>query len=196
MTSRSYVLFYFFYEAMEIEGARQRIQYAKTKSYATSKRDDPNFVPPSAVAARAVASLAGPSSDKRAREEDGAADGRPVKKEKSRGDDEDDEEMEIEEDEDAAPPGMPAGDSYECPCLCVSLCSTVRRGQAIGPLALHKSSRGGDGRRVVAIVQTVRAPSNHLHSSLCSNSLILPDTKGSRTPKLYQPRTQMLRVKR
>ena len=114
--------FNFYHEGLKLEGVRQRIQYAKTKSYATSKRDDPNFVPPSVVNARAAASLAGPSSDKRAREEDGAADGRPVKKEKSRGDDDDDEEMEIEEDEDAAPPGMSAaGDSYKSPCLCFTL---------------------------------------------------------------------------
>jgi hypothetical protein len=80
----------------------QRIQYAKTKSYATMKKDDPTFIPPNAAhAPQGVFS----ASEKRVRDGDTDA-GRPMKKEKQ-DDGSDDEEMEIEDDEDA-PPRPPA----------------------------------------------------------------------------------------
>ncbi|EIN10918.1 RNA-binding domain-containing protein [Punctularia strigosozonata HHB-11173 SS5] len=75
-----------------------RIQYAKTKSYATLKKEDPNFVPPNpAHAPQGVFS----ASEKRGREDD-SENIRPVKKEKQ-DDGSDDEEMEIEDDDDAPP---------------------------------------------------------------------------------------------
>ncbi|KDQ28919.1 hypothetical protein PLEOSDRAFT_1063645 [Pleurotus ostreatus PC15] len=73
------------------------IDYAKGKSYATLKREDPNFVPPTAANASALVRNA--ASQKRSRE-DGAQDsGRQVKREKN-DDDSDDEEMEIDDDDD------------------------------------------------------------------------------------------------
>lgn len=70
-----------------------RITYAKTKSYATLSREDPNFVPPNVNASNAAA-----QSAKRSREED-KGDERQAKREKS--DESSDEEMEIEDDDDA-----------------------------------------------------------------------------------------------
>lgn len=92
----------------------QRITYAKSKSYATSRREDPNFVPPTAVHANQNAALLEKvtvsSIDKRRRDED-MADGQPKpKREKSQEEDSSDgEEMEIDEDEDAAPSHKPLG---------------------------------------------------------------------------------------
>ncbi|RXW25288.1 hypothetical protein EST38_g569 [Candolleomyces aberdarensis] len=70
-----------------------RIAYAKTKSYATLSREDPNFVPPNSVNASSVL-----QNGKRGREED-AGEQRQAKREKS--DDDSDEEMEIEDEDDA-----------------------------------------------------------------------------------------------
>ncbi|KAF8627179.1 hypothetical protein AX15_004497 [Amanita polypyramis BW_CC] len=70
-----------------------RISYAKTKSYTTLRREDPNFVPPNAVNASPLVV----QNTKRQREEPEKADReRHVKREKSG---EDEEEMEIDEDE-------------------------------------------------------------------------------------------------
>ncbi|KZT29310.1 RNA-binding domain-containing protein [Neolentinus lepideus HHB14362 ss-1] len=74
-----------------------RIHYAKTKSYATLRREDPNFIPP---AAAAVHNAGVAASEKRARDDDMNVDERASKKE--RADDEDGEEMEIEDDEDGS----------------------------------------------------------------------------------------------
>lgn len=81
----------------------QRISYAKTKSYATSRREDPEFVPPTSVHARPDVARIGKftvsSLDKRQRTED-SADGQPqAKRDKSQDDSDDGEEMEIDEDE-------------------------------------------------------------------------------------------------
>lgn len=70
----------------------QHIAYAKSKSYATLSREDPNFVPPTAANASSIL-----QNGKRAREED-SADQRQAKREKS--DEDSDEEMEIEDDDD------------------------------------------------------------------------------------------------
>ena len=82
----------------------QHIDYAKSKSFATLKRDDPTFVPPNAVNAHQGPTQNGRitiSSEKRQRDDDADDVGRQAKREK--GDDEDDEEMEIDEDEDDRP---------------------------------------------------------------------------------------------
>ncbi|KAL0949772.1 hypothetical protein HGRIS_009811 [Hohenbuehelia grisea] len=77
------------------------IDYAKTKSWATSKREDPDFVPPTSVHANGLVRTNGrPDEKKRPRDGD-EADDRKSKREKA---DDDDEEMEIDEDdEDNAP---------------------------------------------------------------------------------------------
>jgi len=71
------------------------IAYAKSKSYATLSREDPNFVPPNATNASSVL-----QNGKRAREED-KSDERQAKREKA--DEDSDEEMEIEDDEHDSP---------------------------------------------------------------------------------------------
>ena len=96
----------------------QRITYAKSKSYATSRREDPNFVPPTSVHANEDVALLQKvtvsSTDKRRRDED-MADGQPKSKREKSEDDSDGEEMEIDEDEDTAPPIKPLGMPYISP---------------------------------------------------------------------------------
>jgi len=70
-----------------------RISYAKTKSYATLRNEDPKFVPPSTANPSTLTS----QNTKRARDSDPWAD-RPSKREKG---DDSDEEMEIEDEEDS-----------------------------------------------------------------------------------------------
>jgi U2 small nuclear ribonucleoprotein B'' len=71
----------------------QHIGYAKTKSYATLRNEDPNFVPPTAVNASALISQNG----KRPRDSDARGE-RLKKREKV---DDSDEEMEIEDEEES-----------------------------------------------------------------------------------------------
>ncbi|KAH8118288.1 RNA-binding domain-containing protein [Phellopilus nigrolimitatus] len=87
------------------------IHYAKTKSYAVLRREDPEFVPPNPVSARASlknGSLlnGAPSTEKRSREDDEEmVDGtRQLKREKPSGE-EDGEEMELEDDDDSGAQG-------------------------------------------------------------------------------------------
>ncbi|TRM68055.1 hypothetical protein BD626DRAFT_480655 [Schizophyllum amplum] len=82
-------------QGMVIYDKPMRIDYAKTKSYATSKREDPNFVPPTAVHA---SDFVNGKDGKRARDED-TLETRNAKREKA---DDSDEEMEID-DEDEQP---------------------------------------------------------------------------------------------
>ncbi|GJE84989.1 RNA-binding domain-containing protein [Phanerochaete sordida] len=83
------------------------IEYSKQKSWATMKKEDPNFVPPMSVHARETAARLGNgalSGEKRGRDDRMDEDAREAKRE--RVDDDDGEEMEIEDDEepkDAAP---------------------------------------------------------------------------------------------
>ncbi|KAG6855138.1 hypothetical protein C0991_006067 [Blastosporella zonata] len=72
------------------------IDYAKTKSYATSRREDPNFVAPTAANASALVS----QTAKRQRDDETADGERDAKREKS---EEDEEEMEIDDDDEPAP---------------------------------------------------------------------------------------------
>ncbi|KAG1753979.1 uncharacterized protein EDB91DRAFT_1100980 [Suillus paluster] len=93
-------------EGMVFYEKPMRITYAKSKSYATSRKEDPKFVPPTSVHANQdIASLAKvtvSSADKRRRDED-MADGQPKSKREKSEDDSDGEEMEIDEDEEPAP---------------------------------------------------------------------------------------------
>jgi hypothetical protein len=69
----------------------KHIDYAKSKSYATLRNEDPDFVPPTAANASALLTQNG----KRTRDAD-AGDERQVKREKA---DDSDEEMEIDDEE-------------------------------------------------------------------------------------------------
>ena len=84
----------------------QHIEYAKTKSYATLRRDDPDFVPPTSVHVK-VAN----GGEKRPRDERMDEDVRDVKRERTAraDDDSDDEEMEIEDDEEQQAGGKQQG---------------------------------------------------------------------------------------
>lgn len=72
----------------------KRINYAKSKSYATLRKEDPNFVPPTAANASAVFAQNG----KRQRDDEAAENERIAKREKA---DEDEEEMEIDDEEES-----------------------------------------------------------------------------------------------
>lgn len=92
----------------------KRIDYAKTKSYATSRREDPLFVPPTAANASALLT----QNAKRQRDGEDADGGRHAKREKP--EEEDDEEMEIDDEDDAAAPntGTSARTSHSLPSPC------------------------------------------------------------------------------
>jgi len=74
-----------------------RIAYAKTKSHATLRKEDPDFVPPNSVHAQENALVA-----KRQHDDDATDGERQPKREKAEGDNNDDGvEMEIDEDDDS-----------------------------------------------------------------------------------------------
>lgn len=75
----------------------QHINYAKTKSYATLRKEDPNFVPPKSANASALVSQ---GIEKRQRDDEPGEGERAAKRDKA---DEDEEEMEIDDEEDSAP---------------------------------------------------------------------------------------------
>ncbi|KAL4242035.1 RNA-binding domain superfamily protein [Abortiporus biennis] len=78
------------------------IEYAKTKSYATLKKEDPNFVVPTSIHVQDIIQRLGGalSNEKRQRDVDRMdEDERESKREKT--DDDEGEEMEIEDDEDS-----------------------------------------------------------------------------------------------
>ncbi|KAH7887793.1 hypothetical protein F5I97DRAFT_1935858 [Phlebopus sp. FC_14] len=97
-------------EGMVFYDKPMRINYAKSKSYATSRREDPDFVPPTSVHARPSATQIGKvtvsSVDKRQRD-DGAVDGEPQPKREKSQDESDGEEMEIDEDDENAQQNRP-----------------------------------------------------------------------------------------
>lgn len=77
----------------------QHIHYAKTKSYAVLRREDPDFIPPNPVHSKLQNGASG--LEKRSREDDETTDGtRQVKREKPSGE-EDGEEMELEDEDDS-----------------------------------------------------------------------------------------------
>ncbi|KAJ7276344.1 hypothetical protein B0H12DRAFT_1084892 [Mycena haematopus] len=75
-----------------------RIAYAKSKSYATSRKEDPSFVPPTSANASALIMQQGRVDKKRQREEDAAEGERKAKRDKGV---DDDEEMEIDDEEES-----------------------------------------------------------------------------------------------
>lgn len=98
----------------------QRINYAKSKSYATCRREDPNFVPPTSIHARPEAAQIGKitvsSVDKRQRDDDTTDDHPSAKREKSQGDGSDEEEMEIDDDEENVQ-NRPLGTQHRQICI-------------------------------------------------------------------------------
>jgi len=114
----------------------QHISYAKGKSYATLRREDPNFIPPNFSHA---------SSAKRLREAEES--NMRAKRERV---DEDDEEMDIDDDDDddAGPPAPAASNSTSCiifyrsitqPCFTSSF-STIHVAQVQPSNKLHCSN--------------------------------------------------------
>jgi U2 small nuclear ribonucleoprotein B'' len=91
----------------------QHIEYAKTKSYATMKREDPNFVPPTSVHAQGTVARLGTGvlngDGKRLREGRTDENERESKKERVDDDDDDGEEMEIDDDEETGAKGKSSG---------------------------------------------------------------------------------------
>jgi len=95
-----------------------RIEYAKTKSYATLKREDPDFIPPSVLKAQANPPIALLNSTnvnnvgengKRTREDD-REEGRARKRPNGTQEEDADEEMEIDEEEEENPATKSAAD--------------------------------------------------------------------------------------
>ncbi|EAU84742.2 U1 small nuclear ribonucleoprotein A [Coprinopsis cinerea okayama7 len=109
-------------EGMLFYDKPMRITYAKTKSYATLSREDPNFVPPNAANASSLI-----QNGKRTRDED-KSDERQAKREKS--DESSDEEMEIEDDDEA-----PSNAQQTNACMSILYISTI---ELIGPSILIK----------------------------------------------------------
>ncbi|KAJ6614297.1 hypothetical protein B0H10DRAFT_1880702 [Mycena sp. CBHHK59/15] len=102
------------------------IDYAKTKSYATSRKEDPSFVPPTSANASALIMQNGRAEKKRQREEEAAEGERKAKRDKV---DDDDEEMEIEDDEDRPPNGEPVPVAHPTArLLCTNLPQEVSDG--------------------------------------------------------------------
>ncbi|KAF9006432.1 hypothetical protein BDQ17DRAFT_1351723 [Cyathus striatus] len=85
------------------------IHYARSKSYATLRKEDPNFIPPTAANASDIA-LA--HSAKRLREDETADNERQAKREKS---DEDEEEMEIDDDDEPSAKNLSVATSATIP---------------------------------------------------------------------------------
>ena len=91
----------------------KRISYAKSKSYATLRREDPNFIPPS---------FAHAASAKRVRE----AEESNVRAKREKVVDADDEEMDIEDDDETGPPTSTTSNSTSCISPTVpKLCNNV-----------------------------------------------------------------------
>lgn len=107
----------------------QHIEYAKTKSYATHRREDPDWVPPTSIYVQNTpnARLANGAGEKRQRDDPMDEDAREVKRDRTSkdadDDDDDDEEMEIEDDEDA--PVKPANTANGAQ---ICILSPLRRG--------------------------------------------------------------------
>ncbi|KAH9062259.1 hypothetical protein EDB87DRAFT_1673957 [Lactarius vividus] len=106
-----------------------RISYAKSKSHATLRREDPNFVPPN---------FAHASSAKRVRE----AEESEVRAKREKAGDEDGEEMDIDDDDEAAPPAPSTSNIQAQPSNKLS-CSNLPQEVTNGVLAvLFQQYRG------------------------------------------------------
>jgi len=137
----------------------QRISYAKTKSHATLRREDPNFIPPN---------LSHASSAKRLRE----AEESNVRAKRERVDD-DDEEMDIDdEEEEAGSSAATTSNSASCIIFyCTQLLNCVyiitfdhpfSTSAALQQVALFKPPPGGHKWCPGSIISTVRIDGSHL----------------------------------
>jgi hypothetical protein len=130
----------------------QHISYAKSKSYATLRREDPNFITPS---------FAHASTAKRVRE----AEELDVRAKREKAADEDDEEMDIDDDDEVGPttpstsnstsslfyPTPLRNDLYDVTFVCPFSTSS-----AIQQVALFKPPPGSHQRCPGSIIPTVR----------------------------------------
>ncbi|KAH9002427.1 hypothetical protein EDB86DRAFT_2800513 [Lactarius hatsudake] len=106
-----------------------RISYAKSKSHATLRREDPNFVPPN---------FAHASSAKRVRE----AEESEARAKREKAGDEDGEEMDIDDDDEAPPPAPSTSNTQAQPSNKLS-CSNLPQEVTNGVLAvLFQQYRG------------------------------------------------------
>ncbi|KAI0638004.1 RNA-binding domain-containing protein [Trametes polyzona] len=86
-------------EGMIFYDKPMHIEYAKTKSYATLRREDPNFVPPTSIHLKDAPNARALNGEKRQRDDRMDEDPREAKREKQDDSDDDGEEMEIEDDD-------------------------------------------------------------------------------------------------
>jgi U2 small nuclear ribonucleoprotein B'' len=114
----------------------KRVQYAKSKSYATLKREDPSFIPPTAPVASDRA--------KRQREDGMGGIAPPTKREKPIDEDEG-EEMELDDDDEDNGPSVSSTSSctYNVWLNIILLCSqsTAPAGAAPASTTKSKSSK-------------------------------------------------------
>ncbi|KAL7282271.1 hypothetical protein ACG7TL_003741 [Trametes sanguinea] len=98
-------------EGMLFYDKPMHIEYAKSKSYATLRREDPNFVPPTSIhvqnAPNRQALQNGQPGEKRQRDDRMDEDAREFKREKTENSDDDGEEMEIEDDDEGQKQAAP-----------------------------------------------------------------------------------------
>ena len=168
----------------------QHIEYAKSKSYATLRHEDPDFVPPTSVhvknapnGARLLANGAGekrPRGDERMDE-----DARDVKRERTArdADDSDDEEMEIEDDDEqqqTSGKGQAAnGAQRVLSCLNRSRVAahttpysvrcrpnTCSNPAVVGEVNVPQSATRGHRRRIVRPLPTVRKNGHGIRPSV------------------------------
>lgn len=100
----------------------QHIEYAKTKSYATLKRDDPDFIPPTSVHAQNTAARLGGElfSNGQKRDRDDAMDEDQRKSKREKTDEEsDEEEMEIEDEDEPATSNQNGGMCRISTCIII-----------------------------------------------------------------------------
>lgn len=138
----------------------QRIDYAKTKSYATLQREDPSFVPPTAANASSFVK----QNAKRQRDDEATDAERHAKREKG---EEDEEEMEIDDEEETLQHDnlntctcsvvlnvhfISASRSYFAShCACASICTAT-----FCTTAMLQPTRRSDRRRSFCFIPTVR----------------------------------------
>ena len=124
----------------------QHISYAKSKSYATMRREDPTFVPPTSIHAKDTIARLGngalAGAEKRQRDDRMDEDEREPKREKTADEDDDDgEEMEIEDDEDSGGKQATKGKNPGTSCdIVLSLC-LARANIALNPFSVRRGSR-------------------------------------------------------
>ncbi|KAI0751569.1 RNA-binding domain-containing protein [Daedaleopsis nitida] len=89
-------------EGMVFYDKPMHIEYAKSKSYATHRREDPDWVPPTSIHVKSGRPAVNGAGEKRQRDDRMDDDVREMKRERTEKDSDDDEEMEIEDDDEGA----------------------------------------------------------------------------------------------